>query len=133
VAGKTISMHASEDTVRRMEHVSRVEDRTPSQIASAALNFYLQLNPEVHSALRYVQALGTADDLTRVNRDIARLLLDAQYQLAVRQMGRTLEGRPAPETEDELLAEAERLVSGELPEAASAMREPVPARSRKAS
>lgn len=133
MAGRTISMHTSEETARRMEQLSRVEERSPSQIASAALNLYLQLPSEAHGALRYMQAMGSDEDISRAMRAIARLLLNAQYDVAVRQIGRALEGRPVPETEDEMLAEAERLLSSEVPEGASTVREQVPARTRKAS
>lgn len=115
MAGKTISMHASEDTVRRMEHIARVEDRTPSQLASAALNLYLQLNPEVHSALRYVQALGTEDDLARVNRGISRLVLDAQFEIAEQRVVNAMTNRDfdALDTEEAIIAEANALTSHE--------------------
>lgn len=128
MAGKTISMHASGETAQRLEYIARVEDRTSSQIASAALSFYLQLPPEAHTALRHVQVLGDEADASRVMRDIARLLLNAQYDVAVRQMGKTLEGRPVPESEDEMLAEAELLLSGQVPEIALSVREQVPSR-----
>jgi predicted transcriptional regulator len=108
-------MHASEDTVRRMEHIARVEDRTPSQLASAALNLYLQLNPEAHSALRYVQGLGTADDLARVNHGIARLLLDAQFEIAEQRVVNSMAGRDFDEiqSEEDIIAEANALTSHE--------------------
>lgn len=113
MAGKTISMHASEDTARRMEHMSRVEDRSPSQIASAALNLYLQLPPESHAALRYVQALGTEEDMVRLSRKLGRLLLDAQFEIAERRM---VAAMPAPDagapmSEEDIIAEANALTS----------------------
>lgn len=113
MAGKTISMHASEETVRRVEHVSRVEDRSPSQIASAALNFYLQLPPEAHTALRHVQALGTSDDVARISRKMARLLLDAQFEVAERRVVASMTPRGLDEvaSEDDIIAEANALTS----------------------
>ena len=111
MAGKTISMHASEETARRMEHVSRVEDRSPSQIASAALNLYLQLPPEAHAALRYLQALGTEEDLARVSRKMGRLLLDAQFEIAERRVVASMPPADALESEDDIIAEANALTS----------------------
>jgi hypothetical protein len=113
VAGKTISMHATEETARLIEHVARVEDRSPSQIASAALNFYLQLPSEAHSALRYVQGLGTDEDVDRVSRKIARLLLDAQFEVAEQRMVASMStlGLDRLESEDDITAEANALTA----------------------
>ena len=113
MAGKTISMHASEETARRVEQVSRLEDRSPSQIASAALNFYLQLPSEAHTALRHVQALGTREDVERISRKMARLLLDAQFEVAERRVvaSMTSGGLDEGASEDDIIAEANALTS----------------------
>jgi hypothetical protein len=113
VAGKTISMHASEETARRMEYVARVEDRTPSQIAAAALKFYLQLPPEAHAALRQVQALGTDQDVEQISRKMARLLLDAQFEVAERRVVASMTTQELDElqSEDDILTEANALTS----------------------
>lgn len=111
MGGKTISMHASEDTARRMEHVSRVEERSPSQIASAALNLYLQLPPEAHAALRYLQALGTDEDMARMSRKMGRLLLDAQFEIAERRVVASMPPTDALQSEDDIIAEANALTS----------------------
>jgi len=117
VAGKTISMHATEETARLIEHLARVEDRSPSQIASAALSFYLQMPPEAHSALRYVQGLGTDEDVERVNRKIARLLLDAQFEVAEQRMVAAMStlGLDRLQSEDDLIAEANALTAHNHP------------------
>ena len=106
-------MHANADLAHTLELRARMDDRTPSQIASAALGFYLRLPPEAHAALRHVQALGTDDDARRVINQVARLLLNAQYDVAVRRLGQELEERAVsvPESEEEMLGLAERLVA----------------------
>ena len=113
--GKTISMHTNGETARLMESLARVEDRSPSQIASAALSFYLRLPPEAHNALRHVLALGTEEDAHRVTREITRLLLNVQYDIAVRRLGEELraEGGAAPETEEQMLEEAASLIAAD--------------------
>lgn len=122
MAGKTISMHASEATALRVEQVSRLEDRSPSQIAAAALSFYLLLPPEAHTALRHVQALGTAEDVERVSGKMARLLLDAQFEVAERRVveSMTTRGLDSLESEDDILAEANALTSNSRPRKATA-------------
>jgi predicted transcriptional regulator len=124
MAARTISLHASGETARMVEHLSRVEDRSPSQIAAAALAFYLRLPPEAHSALRHVQALGEEDDVRGVMRGVTRLLLNAQYDVAVRRMGEALrhQGGPVPETEEEMLEEANQLIVADAQQAAVSSR-----------
>ena len=130
MAGRTISMHASEDVARRVEYLSRVEDRSPSQIAAAALRLYVEMPPEAHAALRHVQGLGSEEDLRRLMSRMARLLLNEQYEVAVRQMGRELDaGEAGSGSEEELLAEGARLTARE---AGSASTSAQPRRVRKA-
>jgi hypothetical protein len=124
VAARTISLHASGETARMVEHISRVEDRSPSQIAAAALAFYLRLPSEAHSALRHVQALGGEEDVRRLMDGVTRLLLNAQYDIAVRRMGEDLQkqGVPIPETEEEMLEEADQLIAAAARQAAVSSR-----------
>lgn len=124
MAARTISLHASGEMARMVEHLSRVEDRSPSQIAAAALAFYLRLPSEAHSALRHVQALGGEEDVRGLVRGITRLLLNAQYDVAVRRMGDDLleQGVPVPETEEEMLEEADQLIAADAQQAAASGR-----------
>lgn len=124
MAARTISLHASGETARMVEHISRVEDRSPSQIAAAALAFYLRLPSEAHSALRHVQALGGEEDVRRLMDGVTRLLLNAQYDIAVRRMGEDLQkqGVPIPETEEEMLEEANQLIAAAARQAAVSSR-----------
>lgn len=124
MAAKTISLHASGETARMVDHLSRVEDRSPSQIAAAALAFYLRLPPEAHSALRHVQALGEEEDVRGLMRGVTCLLLNAQYEVAVRRMGEELhqQGVPVPETEEAMLEEADQLIAADAQHAAVSSR-----------
>jgi hypothetical protein len=117
MAGKTISMHASEEAARRLDHICRMEARSPSQVASAALDFYLRLPPEAHTALRHLHALGSEDERAETFRGLSRMLFNAQYEIAVRQMGEELRARgdQGPQAEEEMLAEGVRLTAREKP------------------
>lgn len=121
MAGKTISMHASEETARRLEHICRMEARNPSQIASAALDFYLRLPAEAHTALRHLQALGSEEDLDRASQRLWHVLLDAQYEIAERRMvaAMTVDGMDGLETENDIADEAVRLTARKSPPAPS--------------
>ena len=113
MAGRTISMHASEDAALRLDHISRVEERSPSLIASSALDLYLRLPPEAHTALRHLNALGTGEDQDRAMQRIWHVLLDAQYEIAERRMvaAMKVDGRKRLESEEDILAEAMRMTA----------------------
>lgn len=108
MAGKTVSAFADEETARLVEQVARVEDRPVSQIASAALAFYARLPAEAHTALRVIKAYGGAEALQRVSRDVARVLVDAQFDVARQRFAAAIrpEDAGAGDTEDDLLAAA---------------------------
>jgi hypothetical protein len=81
---RTISAYADDATAKRVERLAKVEQRPVSQIAGAALAFYLALPSEAHAALRHLGALGSRKDVERVSHEVTRLLLHAQYELAER-------------------------------------------------
>ncbi|HEU0055519.1 MAG TPA: hypothetical protein VFQ39_20165 [Longimicrobium sp.] len=113
MAGKTVSAHADDETARLIEHFARVEGRSPSQIAAAALALYVRLPAEAHSALRHIQSVGTADDLAEVTRRMTRQLLNSQFEIGRRAVVDTMQvDHPERlETEEDILAEAVRLTS----------------------
>jgi|GEM_PF-743832 len=113
MAGKTISAYTDEGTATMVEHVSRVEQRKPSQIAAAAIGFYVRLPVEAHAALRRLEAIATPEDLNLMRREVTRAISDASYRAAVRQSAprvREIYG-DALQTDDEILAEAVRLTA----------------------
>lgn len=113
MAGKTISAYTDEGTAIMVEHVSRTEQRKPSQIAAAALAFYVRLPVEAHAALRRLEAIATPEDLNLMRREVTRAISDASYRAAVRQSAaavREIYG-DSLETDDEILAEAVRLTA----------------------
>jgi len=113
---KTISAYADDDTAGRVARLAKVEQRPVSQLASAALAFYVRLSEQAHAALRHVEALGNSDDYDRVVSDITRVLLDAQYEVAQRAVVREMRTEPLEGlSEDDLLAMAARLTTSRPP------------------
>lgn len=107
--GKTISAHADEETAKLVERLARLEDRSPSQIAAAALALYVRLPAVAHDSLRYVLAEGTEDDYARMTREIARAMLDAKYEISYQQVLDTMQvDGERVLSEEEILAEAVR-------------------------
>lgn len=110
VAARTISAYADEETARGVARIAQIEDRSPAQIAAAALRLYVRLPAEAHAALRRIETLGTDQDIDALARAIARKALDAEWEVARR---RFVADMPAGETggdsEDDILTEAVRL------------------------
>lgn len=109
MAARTISAYADEATARGVERIAQLEDRSPAQIAAAALRFYVRLPAEAHAALRRVERQGTAEDIDALAREITRKALDAEWEVAHRQLVAEMQVGPTPADEDALLAEAVRL------------------------
>ncbi len=105
MAGRTISAHVEESVARRVEQLTKLEGRTASQIAAAALGYYVGLPVEAHAALRHIEAFGSVEDLEQVSRAIARRILDMDYDVVQRQVVQQMqvEGVDALQTEDDLL------------------------------
>jgi hypothetical protein len=113
MVGKTISAYTDAETASLVESLSRVEQRKPAQIASAALAFYVRLPAEAHAALRRLEANGTPEDLNLMRREVIRAISNASYDAAVRQSAprvREMYG-DALQSEDEILQEAVRLTA----------------------
>lgn len=108
MAARTISAYADEKTAGVVERIAQLEDRSPAQIAAAALRFYVRLPAEAHAAFRRVEKLGTDRDMDALAREITRKTLDAEWEVAHRQLvaEMTVEGGAS---EDDILAEAVRL------------------------
>lgn len=87
MAGKTISAYTDAETASMVEHISRLEQRKPSQIAAAALALYVRLPVEAHAALRRLEAIGTPEDVNLMLREVTRAISNASYSAAVRQSG----------------------------------------------
>lgn len=106
---KTISAYADTETALVIARIAKIEDRSPAQIAAAALRFYARLPSEAHAALRRIEASGTAMDMDLLAREITRKTLDAEWELAHRQMISEMKSKVASNNEDEILTEAVRL------------------------
>lgn len=109
MASRTISAYADEETARAIEHIALVEDRSPAQIAAAALRFYTRLPPEAHAAYRLVERVGTPQDMDAMTREIARQALHAEWEIALRNVVAAMPPNDALVTEDDIIAEAVRL------------------------
>ncbi|CAO3352722.1 hypothetical protein [Azospirillum melinis] len=111
---RTISAYADEETARVVEQIAELEDRSPAQIAAAALRFYARLPSEARAAFRRLEKLGTDEELDSLTRAITRKTLDAEWGVAHRRFIGAMTNIPVPAAdesvdENDLLAEAVRL------------------------
>jgi hypothetical protein len=112
MAARTISAYADERTARDVERLAAIEDRSPAQIAAAALRFYVKLPAEGHAAFRRIEKLGTDQDMDALARDITRKALDAAWEVAHRQLMADMTTGEVPDAEEAILSEAVRLTRG---------------------
>jgi hypothetical protein len=108
MTGKTISAYTDAETAQRIEGIAKREHRKKAQIAGSALKFFVNLPEEARMAWRQIEALGTPDEIEQIAQDIARTLLNAQYEMANKQVIQEMstEHLGSLETEDDLLSAA---------------------------
>jgi hypothetical protein len=82
MTGRTVSAYADESTASSVAEMARLEDRSPAQIAAAALRLYVRLPPAARDAWRRIEASGesAADQAAWA---AGRALLDRQYEEAL--------------------------------------------------
>lgn len=115
MAGKTISAYTDSHTADSVAYLAKIEHRTPAQIAGMALKFFVSLPAPARTAWCQIDALGNREDREKVAREIARTLLNAQYEIARKQVVSQIEVEPKPtlESEDDILSAAIRLTTDE--------------------
>ena len=113
MARKTISAYTDEETAELVKHIALVEQRKPSQIAAAALAFYVRLPIEAHAALRRLEALATPEHLTMMRREVTRAISNASFDAAMDSMAPAIDERYGDrlQTEEDIVAEAVRLTT----------------------
>lgn len=111
MAGKTISAYTDSDTAESVAYLAKTEHRTPAQIASMALKFFVHLPASARTAWCQIDALGDERDRQRLAEEITRTLLNLQYDLAQRQLVAQIDFPPqhSLESEDDFLAAAVQL------------------------
>ena len=105
MAGKTISAYTDAQTASHVAQLAKLEHRPQAQIAGLALKFFVRLPKEAHDALRQIEALGSSADLEEISREITRVLLHTQYEVAQRQIidQMQIENLDQLESEDDIL------------------------------
>jgi len=76
-----LSTHASPELYNRVETLGQIEGQSNSQMVLAAVEFWTQLPPEAHRAIRQIQEMGE-HVARRLVRQVTRETLDLQFEAA---------------------------------------------------
>lgn len=105
----TISAHTDEATASRVGEMSKLEDRTPSQITAAAVRWYVRLSAPARDALRRIEAQGD-ESIDEAAWAAGRAVLDKDYEAVLdRGLASYTPTVRADASEDDILAEAVRI------------------------
>jgi predicted transcriptional regulator len=77
------SGHTDDATAARVAEIAKIEDRSPDQIAAAALRFYVRLPPWARSALCGLEGQSDAE-IDEAAWAVGRALVDQQYDAAMK-------------------------------------------------
>ena len=115
MAGKTISAYTDSETADSVAYLAKIEHRTPAQIAGMALKFFVSLPAPARNAWCQIEALGGREEREKVAREIARTLINAQYEIARLQAVSQIKvnSQHTLDSEDDILSTAVRLTSNE--------------------
>lgn len=109
MASKTLSYYADDAASAWMGRQAALEGRSTSQIIGDALRLYRGLPDEARRALRAARHQGREDETMRAAARAILLTLEAANRERIAAQVRA-SGRPLPAGEDDLLAEAAKLV-----------------------
>ncbi len=106
MTGKTLSAHVDLETTQRINALSKLENRSKSQIASASIKLGAMLPRNAWSALLQLNAVASESEWQEISQEIARVLLNHQYKLAQSNIAKNIDQQwlNSLKTEDSLLA-----------------------------
>ncbi|WP_372422011.1 hypothetical protein [Salinarimonas chemoclinalis] len=106
MAVRSVSGYVDDAVATRLQHVARVEGRTPASLVGQALGLYVSLPEAARTSLRRIEALGTAQEQDHLRGEIVRLLLRLDMDLTERRMAEELGSKLPRVRNEEEAAEA---------------------------
>ncbi|MFN5964352.1 MAG: ribbon-helix-helix protein, CopG family [Pseudanabaena sp.] len=102
---KTISAHVTSETIAKIDHLAKLENRSRSQLTGAVVELGGDLPHDAWTALLQIKAMGTAEDWQALQRDLTRTLLNHRYRLLQQKMSTQGDQQwlDTLETEDDIL------------------------------
>lgn len=104
--GKTLSAHVDIETAERITSLSKRENRSLSQMASASIKLGSLLPPNAWSVLLQLTNTANLAQWQDITQDITRVLLHHQYKLAEDQISKNIDSHwlETLKTEDDILS-----------------------------
>jgi predicted transcriptional regulator len=108
MSGATISAHTSKEVVDRLDIIAKTERRNRSQVVGMALDLFVELPPAARDAWLKISTTGSAEQMKLLMDNIARTIVDVQYQAAHAQImaEMNIDHLGLLDTEDDILATA---------------------------
>jgi hypothetical protein len=105
MTGKTLSAQVDLDTAQRINLLSKIENRSTSQIASASIKLGAMLPPSAWSALLQLNGAASEAQWQEITQEITRVLLHYQYKIAQEKIAQNIDQQwlNSLETEDDIL------------------------------
>jgi len=105
--------YSDKETDGVMIDLSKIAEQTPTQNINLALKFLPKLPAEAYSALQHIEIIASPEDWQKITYQIARTLVDAQYEITHRQIMEKMkvDNLDEMESDDDILAAALKLTS----------------------
>jgi hypothetical protein len=105
--------YSDKETDGVMIDLSKIAEQTPTQNINLALKFLPKLPAEAYSALQHIEVIASPEDWQKITYQIARTLVDAQYEITHRQIIQQMkvDNLDEIESDDDILAAALKLTS----------------------
>ena len=78
--------YSDKETDGVMIDLSKIAEQTPTPNINLALKFLLKLPAEAYTALQHIEIIASPEDWQKITYQIARTLVDAQYEITHRQI-----------------------------------------------
>ena len=86
MAGRTVSVYASDELAESVAMEARREERSPEQVAALALRYFKALPRDARASMVALDNLGTPDERRRAFNEVARTLSAAEFEMTCRRM-----------------------------------------------
>lgn len=105
--------YTDKETDGVMIDLSKIAEQTQAQNINLALKFLPKLPAEAYAALQHIEAIASSEDWQKITYQIARTLVNAQYEITHRQIMEKmkLDNLDEMESDDDILAAALKLTS----------------------
>ena len=105
--------YSDKETDGVMIDLSKIAEQTPTPNINLALKFLLKLPAEAYTALQHIEIIASPEDWQKITYQIARTLVNAQYEITHRQIMEKMkvDNLDEMESDDDILAAALKLTS----------------------